>query len=74
MTGPWQIPQAGTLITRKTRIYRATLFLTAPATSQKTVTIVRLLVTWPALADMTASVLPKNFAGSFEAVLALDRN
>ncbi len=54
--------------------YRATLFLTAPAVSQRTATIVRIFLTWPALADSAAATLPKNFAGAFETVIALDRN
>ena len=36
-------------------------------------TLVRLLITWPAAADL-ANDPPKNFSGSFEAVSALDRN
>lgn len=34
---------------------------------------VRLLITWPAMGDLQATGLPKNFRGSFETVIALDR-
>lgn len=55
--------------------YRATLFITAPATAtQKAATTVRVLVTWPAVADATAATLPIKFMGSFEVITALDRN
>lgn len=39
----------------------------------KQATPVRILVTWPALADKTATGWPKNFSGSFETVIALNR-
>jgi type II secretory pathway pseudopilin PulG len=42
--------------------------------SQRTATLVRILVTWPALADPTAASTPVNFSGSFETMIALDRN
>jgi len=54
--------------------YRATLFFTAPATGQKTSTMARILVTWPALTDMTAASAPARFSGSFETIISLDRN
>ena len=58
--------------------YRATLYLMAPASSSsityRTATTARILLTWPALADLTASTPPSKYAGSFEAVTALDRN
>jgi uncharacterized protein (TIGR02598 family) len=55
--------------------YRATFFITAPTTvSQKTATIVRLLITWPAMADPQASTPPSKFNGSYEIVTALNRN
>jgi Tfp pilus assembly protein PilV len=55
--------------------YRATLFVTAPTVaSQKSATTVRVLVTWPALADSTAGTVPGKFNGSYEVVTALDRN
>jgi len=53
---------------------RATVYVTAPAPSVKDVTKVRILVTWPALADPTAASAPIHFAGSAEAFTALDRN
>ena len=54
--------------------YRATLSFSAPAANQRTTTTVRLFLTWPAVADMTASLPPSKFSGSFETVVALDRN
>jgi Tfp pilus assembly protein PilV len=43
-----------------------------PAGQQKA-TAVRILVTWPAFADSSGSGWPKNFSGSFETTIALDR-
>jgi len=54
--------------------YRATLFFAAPAARQKTATMVRILVTWPALTDMAANTPPIKFSGSFETLICLDRN
>ena len=55
--------------------YRATLFVTAPtAASQKVATIVRVLITWPAVADPQATMIPARFIGSYEVVVALNRN
>lgn len=56
--------------------YRATLQFTAADPSQpnqKGVTSVRILMTWPALADKTAAIAPCKFAGSYEAVVCLNR-
>ena len=52
--------------------YRATVFINSPG--GKAATNVRILLTWPALADSKASVDAKNYSGSFEVVSALDRN
>ena len=55
--------------------YRATLFITAPtAAPQKVATTVRLLITWPAVADPQATKTPARFIGSYEVVVALNRN
>ncbi|MEZ0258039.1 MAG: hypothetical protein ACAI37_22360 [Chthoniobacter sp.] len=55
--------------------YRATLVITAPtAANQKTATIVRVLITWPAMADPQAAALPARFSGSYEVMTALNRN
>ena len=55
--------------------YRATLFVTAPtAATQKAATLVRILVTWPAMADPQASVTPVKYSGSYEVLTALNRN
>ncbi len=52
--------------------YIATITFTVPSQS-KAATLVHLLITWPAAADLDNNP-PKNFSGSFEAVSALDRN
>jgi hypothetical protein len=55
--------------------YRATLFITAPeVVSQKAATVVRVLITWPAVADFQAATAPRKYTGSFELVTALNRN
>lgn len=54
--------------------YRATVYFSAPSVGQKTATTVRVLITWPGMADKTASADPRNFAGSYEITTALDRN
>ncbi len=55
--------------------YRVTLVVTAPsAPTQKTATTVRVLITWPALADAVAGTTPSKYAGSYEFVTALNRN
>jgi len=66
--------------------YRATIVFTVPpaktsyfgtaslsATEGKAI-FVRLILTWPALADMKAAKAPVNYSGSFEIVSALDRD
>jgi hypothetical protein len=56
--------------------YRVTLAFTLPTTpgTDRTATLVRVFVTWPAAADPIATSTPVNFSGSFETVIALDRN
>jgi uncharacterized protein (TIGR02598 family) len=56
--------------------YRATIYFVAPTnTSQKTATTVRILLTWPALADKSAAVAtPTNYAGAYEIFTAVNRN
>jgi len=55
--------------------YRVTLFITAPtAATQKAATMVRLLFTWPAMADPQAAVAPAKYSGSYEVMTALNRN
>ena len=41
---------------------------------QRRSTMVRVLVTWPAFADRSGNGLPINFSGSFDTVIALNRN
>ena len=55
--------------------YRATITFAAPAdSSQKTATGVRILLTWPALADPVAGATPSKYIGSYEVYTALNRN
>jgi len=53
--------------------YRATLQFSAAEPNQKVATSVRILITWPALADRSASSTPSNFSGSYEAIVSLNR-
>ncbi len=61
-------------------LYRAMLEFKGPALRtppnqmDKRAMTVRVLITWPALADSTANTIPTKFAGSFETVTTLDRN
>jgi uncharacterized protein (TIGR02598 family) len=55
--------------------YRATITFTAPNnSSQKTATGVRILITWPALADPVAIATPSKYTGAYEVYTALNRN
>jgi uncharacterized protein (TIGR02598 family) len=55
--------------------YRATVQFIPPQSSVPlTVTVVRVLITWPALADPNSQTLPANYSGSYEADTTLDRN
>ncbi|MBA3542885.1 MAG: hypothetical protein H0T83_00340 [Chthoniobacterales bacterium] len=55
--------------------YRATITFYAPTnTSQKSATGVRVLLTWPALADSSAAASPSKYAGSYEVLTAIIRN
>lgn len=54
---------------------RVTLFFTPPTVAaQKSATVVRVLVTWPALSDRVAKTLPAHYQGSYEVLTALNRN
>jgi len=69
-------------------LYRATVVFTVPpartnyfgavsssATQGATgMVLARVLITWPALADKSASSAPRFFSGSYEVSVALDRN
>jgi hypothetical protein len=59
----------GTAVSR----YRATLGF-APPGNGRTATAVRVLITWPALADGNPNQWPVNYTGSYEADTTLDRN
>lgn len=56
--------------------YRVFLTLTPPPPSTKAATIVRILISWPALGEIKTSGTsePMHAAGTFETVTALDRN
>lgn len=59
--------------------YRVTVVFTPPSASYpKTATMTRIFITWPALVDKTVTTdpgsMPKNYSGSFDTVIALDRN
>jgi type II secretory pathway pseudopilin PulG len=61
----------GTAVSR----YRATLWFSSPATiGQRTATAVRILITWPALADSAPASIPQYYIGSYEADTTLNRN
>lgn len=58
--------------------YRATMGFAPPAstatTAYHTATAVRILITWPALADSVPGSLPQNYTGSYEVDTSLNRN
>ena len=57
--------------------YRATIGFYPPLANQRTATTVRVLITWPAMADPKPGTWPSwptNYTGSYEADTALDRN
>jgi uncharacterized protein (TIGR02598 family) len=55
-------------------VYRATVGFAPPSGGQRTATSVRLLITWPALADGNPGQWPSNYTGSCEVDTTLDRN
>ncbi len=80
-----QVVSSGTSVSR----YRATVAFYFPSSGQysspvaaRTATAVRVLITWPAMADATPAVWqlgssptwPANYTGSYEADTTLDRN
>ena len=55
--------------------YRATITFFAPSnSSQRTATGVRILLTWPALADPSAASTPSKYTDAYEIFTALNRN
>ena len=68
--GPPDTPAAGAIPLPR---YRATVFLTPPA-SGRMATTGRILVTWPAMADPLPARPPTKYNGSLETFIALDRN
>lgn len=61
--------------------YKVSLQFAAPSavadatkSSHKTATSVRILITWPAMADQAGGTLPTHYSGSYETVIALDRS
>jgi uncharacterized protein (TIGR02598 family) len=55
-------------------VYRVSVTFAPPASSQRGGTTARVLVTWPALADLDPAQWPRRYAGSYEIVTVLDRN
>ena len=58
-------------------IYRATVFFNPPGQQlpgQRDATSVRVLISWPALADPVSKNVPSNYTGSYYAETALDCN
>ena len=55
--------------------YRATIgVIASTATNSRCATEVRLLITWPALADPKPAQWPTNYSGSYETVVGFNRN
>ena len=54
--------------------YRASLDIRPPASGTKAATGVRILVTWPAVADPSPGQWPAKYAGAVETWTAIDRN
>lgn len=58
--------------------YRVTVGFIPPAgsagTPQKTATMARIVISWPALADRNTTAWPQHALGSFESFTAFDRN
>lgn len=73
-----QVVMSGTAVSR----YRATIGFYPPAAGTRTATTVRVLITWPALADPSPGVWPlggsaawpTNYTGSYEADSTLNCN
>jgi uncharacterized protein (TIGR02598 family) len=68
------LSEAGTTTTPSSAHYRITIAFTPPTSGLHCATTVRILVSWPALADPKPSVWPSNYMGSYETLTALDRN
>jgi len=55
--------------------YRATITFMAPSSaSYKSAVGVRVLLTWPALADKSAGTAPSKYLGAYEVLTSLNRN
>jgi Tfp pilus assembly protein PilV len=54
--------------------YRVSVGALPPAGGQRTATPVRVLVTWPAMADRDPAAWPTNYSGSYETFTILDCN
>ena len=54
--------------------YRVSLGFTPPSQGHREATLVRVMVTWPALADKVPQTWPSRYTGIFQTVVALDRN
>ncbi len=54
-------------------LYRVSVGYAPPPTGKTTATILRVFVSWPAVAD-TTTAWPSKYKGSYELITALDRN
>jgi uncharacterized protein (TIGR02598 family) len=54
--------------------YLATVVVTPASSGSLSADVVRILITWPALANQANGSVPVQYAGSFETIIGLDRN
>ena len=55
-------------------IYRISVFFSPPGTGQRTATLARIWITFPANADPAPGSLPANYVDMFETTVSLNRN
>jgi uncharacterized protein (TIGR02598 family) len=55
-------------------LFRADVTFAPPPSGQRTATMARILVTWPALTNPNPTLSAQNYSGSYEVGTALDRN
>ncbi len=54
--------------------YLATVVLTPPVSASRAATTAMILVTWPATPSVASGSMPSHYLGSFQTVVALNRN
>ena len=54
--------------------YRASVFMVPPAGGSKAATMVRIQMTWPAVADPNPAAMPSRYTGSADILTAIDKN